>query len=88
MTTSQYKTPTVVADWADSRATHIAVATAIHAIGDNRRSAQAIWEDPTPAEWDHVVMAVENYVSTGVFPASDDGCYAWGEEEVHLAVAE
>lgn len=82
---THYKTPSVAADWAASRETHMAVATALHAIADDKRSAEMIWEDPTPAEWDHVTMAVENYVSAGVFPAEDDGRYAWGQEAVTVA---
>ena len=48
-----YQTPTVAPGWAERRETHPAVAMAIHAIADDRRSAEAIWEDPTKAEWDH-----------------------------------
>lgn len=82
--TTQYAVPAVAANWADSRETHMAVATAIHAIADDKRSAEIIWEDPTPAEWDHVTMAVENYVASGVFSAEDDGRYQWGQECVVL----
>lgn len=60
----------------------MAVATAIHAIADASRSPEQIWSEPTPAEWDHVTMAVENYVQSGAFPASDDGRYPWGCEAV------
>lgn len=76
--TSQYATPRVSADWASSRETHPAVAMAIHAISDSSRSPQAIWEAPTENEYDHIVMAVENYVANGVFEAEDDGRYPWG----------
>ena len=78
--TSQYPTPSVSADWASSRETHPAVAMAIHAISDSSRSPEAIWEAPTSNEWDHVAMAVENYVANGVFTAEDDGRYPWGGE--------
>ena len=56
-----------LSDWADCRNTHMAVALAIHAIADDRRNPQQIWEDPTRAEWDHVTMAVEEYVTQGDF---------------------
>lgn len=82
--TTQYPTPTVPAAWALSRETHPAVAMAIHAIADSKRSPEAIWEAPSPAEWDHVHMAVENYINANIFPAEDDGAYAWGEETVRL----
>ena len=80
----QYATPAVAAQWANSRETHIAVATAIHGISGPGRSPEDIWENPTQAEWDHVCMAVENYVNAGVFAAEDDGRYAWGCEAVVL----
>ena len=85
MTATQYAAPKVAADWADSRETHIAVATAIHAIADDRRTAQAIWEDATPAECDHIKMAMKNYIEAGIFQAEDDGRYQWGCETIHLA---
>ncbi|GEM_PF-1349102 len=80
----QYPVPTIDGAWAASRETHIAVATAIHAISDSSRSADDIWAEPTAAEWDHVCMAVENYVSAGAFAAEDDGRYPWGAEAVVL----
>lgn len=80
----QYPAPKIARAWADSRETHMAVATAIHAIAGGSRTPELIWEDPTPAEWDHVCMAVENYVGTGVFPQEDDGRYPWGCETVVL----
>jgi hypothetical protein len=79
-----YNCPTVDTHWADSRETHMAVATAIHAISDSRRSPEAIWEAPTPAEWDNVTSAVEEYVTHGDFAAEDDGRYPWGQEVVTL----
>ena len=84
MTELQYAAPAVSREWATSRETHIAVATAIHAISGPSRSAEAIWEAPTPAEWDHVCMAVENYINAGLFAAEDDGRYPWGGETVVL----
>ncbi len=56
-----------------------------YAISGPLRSAEAIWEAPTWAEWDTVHVAVENYVGAGVFPAEDDGRYQWGEEAVLLS---
>lgn len=85
MTELQFPLPTVSAEWADVRNTHIAVATAIHAIAGPGRTPEQIWEDPTHAEWDHVAQAVENYVACDKFDAEDDGRYAWGEETIQLA---
>ena len=79
---SQYPTPRVPVEWANSRETHPAVAMAIHAISDSNRSPNAIWEAPTPAECDHVTMAVENYVTNGVVEAESDGTYRWGAERI------
>jgi hypothetical protein len=73
-----YQTPTVDPQWAASRETHMAVATAIHAIADSSRSPEEIWEAPTPAEWSHVRMAVQEYVVHGDF--DDAGDFAWGDE--------
>ena len=41
---TQYAAPLVSPRWADVRETHIAVATAIHAIADSSRSADEIWK--------------------------------------------
>lgn len=78
-----YSTPIVPANWSASRETHPVVAMAIHAIADNSRSADAIWEAPTSAEVDHVRMAVEQYIAAGIFAAEDDG-YQWGMELITL----
>jgi hypothetical protein len=78
-----YRTPTVAAEWANSRETDIAVAVAIHAIADSKRSPEAIWEAPTPAEWDHVAMAVEEYVREGDFEYDASG-YCWGQETIRI----
>lgn len=85
--TRNYRTPTVAASWANSRETDMAVATAIHAIADSSRSADAIWEAPTPAEWDHVQMAVEEYVRNGDF-GYDPAGYCWGQEIVRITASE
>jgi len=67
------------AAWAESHETHIAVATAIHAIADDRRSADEIWEAPTPAEVKRVKKMVADSVKAGTFPREPDGRYYWGE---------
>ncbi|AZB63849.1 hypothetical protein EBL87_08910 [Cereibacter sphaeroides] len=77
-----YTTPAVATSWAETRNTHMAVATAIHAISDETRTPEAIWEAPTAAEWDHVTMAVAEYVANGDFPAEDDDRYPWGDEAI------
>jgi len=81
--TAQYRTPAVATDWASSRQTDMAVAVAIHAIASHDRTPEAVWEAPTSAEWDHVVMAVQNYVDNGVCDAQPDG-YCWGQEVVRF----
>lgn len=80
----QFPIPDVAAEWASSRETHIAVATAIHAIAGPGRTPEQVWESPTPAEWDQVHVAVENYVGAEVFAAEDDGRYPWGMEAIVL----
>lgn len=79
-----YRRPHVDSQWADCRHTHMAVATAIHAISDSKRSPDSIWESPTPAEIDHIKMAVEEYIRHGDFPAERDGRYPWGQESIRL----
>lgn len=82
MTSRNYTRPTVDPEWAACRETSHAVAVAIHAIADSRRTPEAIWEDPTPAESDHISMAVAEYVAHGNFPAEDDGVYHWGQSSI------
>ena len=77
---TQYAAPLVSPRWADVRETHIAVATAIHAIADSSRSADEIWEAPTDTDWKRVAAAVSQYVRRGTFPAEPDGDYPWGQE--------
>ncbi len=79
-----YSTPSVPQNWSNSRETHPAVAIAIHAIAGVNRSAEAIWEAPTSAEWDHVRMAIEQYIAAGVVEAEEDGRYPWGNETVEI----
>ena len=86
--TTQYDTPKIPTGWADSRNTHDAVAMALHAIADSTRSAEAIWDMPTPAECDHVEMAVENYVANRVFSPEPDGRYQWGDEAIIVTSSE
>lgn len=78
-----YKITTVAADWANSRETDMAVATAIHAIADSQRTPEDIWESPTPAEMDHVRMAVAEYVRHGDYPFDASG-YCWGQETIRI----
>ena len=64
----QFKTPisaAVAAAWGASRGTHPVIAMAVHALARAGRSPDAIWEAPTRDEWEHVAMAVENYISAG-----------------------
>jgi hypothetical protein len=78
-----YTHPTVDPQWATARETHPAVAAAIHAIADSKRSPEAIWEAPTLAEFEHVRTAVHEYVSLGAYEFDPAG-YAWGQETVTL----
>lgn len=69
-------------EFGGSRETHPAVAIAIHAIADGNKSPQTIWEVPTPAEYDHVTMAAQEYAVNGDFDAETAGRYPWGMETV------
>lgn len=77
MPNRNYDTPTVSEEWASSRQTDMPVAVAIHAISDGKRSPEEIWDAPMPEEWDHVCMAVDEYVRHGDFTYDPAG-YAWG----------
>lgn len=79
-----YNSPDVAPEWAETRETHLAVATAIHAISSGSRTPETIWEAPTQAERDHITMAVAEYVAHGDFPAEPDGRYPWGQESVSI----
>lgn len=76
-----YLTPTIDPQWADSRNTDLEVAIAIHAIADPDRSANDIWEAPTNAEWDHVIMAITEYVAHG---DTDQREFNWGQESFNI----
>jgi len=78
MANRDYTTPHVPHEWSDSRETHPAVAMAIHAISDKYRSPESIWEAPTPAEWEAVTMAVDEYLTHEDFDRDPKDRYAWG----------
>ena len=67
-----------------SHQTHEAVVAAIFAICDSKRTAEAIWQHPTAAEWDNVCTAVKEYVTHGDFPAEIQGHYPWGQGAVEV----
>ena len=80
----QFETPQVPERWADSRETDPMVAMAIHAIAGPDRPAEDIWDDPTTTELQTVRMACENYLAAGLFEASDDHHYCWGEARIRV----
>ena len=77
-----YPTPKVSAQWADVRNTDMVVAVAIHAIADSNRSPEIIWDAPTSAEFDHVCMAIEEYITSGDYTPED--AYNWGDHRVTI----
>jgi hypothetical protein len=85
-----YRDPKIVPDdgialaQAATLETHPAVLAAINAIASDRRPARAIWESPTGAECDHIVMALEEYIYLGDFEPTADGIYPWGSDEIRL----
>ncbi|WP_457798084.1 hypothetical protein [Methylocystis sp. S23] len=86
MTSRNYQFVDVDVDaaWRDNHQTCPAVASAIFAIADKSRTAEEIWAEPTPAEIDHIKMAIENYISCGDIEPSDDGRYEWGFDAIRL----
>ena len=71
-------------DKAEELETHPGVLAGINAVATERRPAMVIWKAPTGPECDHIVMALEEYIYLGDFPATKDDCYAWGADEVRL----
>jgi hypothetical protein len=84
MSNRNYSKPSVSPEWANCRQTAMIVATAIHAIADSARSADAIWDDPTESECDHVKMAMQEYLTNGDFDANLSGAYSWGVETIRV----
>jgi hypothetical protein len=84
----RYTRPAVPRKWAASHRTHPAVAVAIHAIATRRRSPQAIWKAPTPAEWQRVTVAVAEYVNHGDFPREADGRYPWASQFISVTAVD
>ena len=62
--------------WADSRKTDEAVAVAIHAIATTDRTADSIWDDPTPEEEAAVIATL---VPGETYYWGDCTIPAWGE---------
>lgn len=72
-----------LACWAGIREASEVVALAIHAIADGLRTADEIWDAPTNAEFDHVVMAVRSYTESGLYDYGE-GVFCWGCETIDL----
>lgn len=60
--------------WADSRKTDESVAIAIHAIATTDRTADSIWDNPTPEETAAVIASL--------VPGET---YYWGESTIRAA---
>lgn len=71
-------------DKAEALETHPGVIAGINAVATERRPAMVIWKAPTGPEADHIVMALEEYIYLGDFPATADNIYAWDQDEVRL----
>jgi hypothetical protein len=71
-------------DWADARQTHAVVAAAIHAIACAERDANEIWEAPTTAEMDNVIMCIAEWALHGDIEPEADGRYPWGTEIIQV----
>jgi hypothetical protein len=82
---ANYTIREVPSNWAESRETSAVVAMAIFAIASGNRTPEAIWEEPTGAEWDSVVSIVEQATSNGDFDADGDGEYRWGLETIKIS---
>jgi hypothetical protein len=74
----------VSSEWSTRHHTHMAVASAIHAIADQSRDAEEIWEHPTESERGDVVMLVADYLAHGAFSRTRDNKYAWGPGDIEI----
>ena len=76
-----------LAGWAESHNTDLAVAVAIHAISEptTGRTPDEIWESPKRSEYDHICMAINEYLICGDFDYPVDGYFWWGEAQIHIS---
>ena len=79
-------TPKNLREWAALHKTSEAVSCAIHAIADERRAPDDIWEAPTAAELGHVRRAVEEYVAYRDFPGSLDDEFLWDSSRITVSL--
>lgn len=84
MTNAQFTTPTVPAQWAETRETDWSVAMAIHAISDEERTPEAIWEDPTLEEYNSVCQALQSYAEAGDIDEIIGDVVHWGCEFITI----
>ena len=67
---------------ASSRETDLPVWVAIGLTSGQGRTTEQVWEDPKPAEHDHVCMMLNEWAINGDI---DAGTYNWGCEKIEVA---
>jgi hypothetical protein len=58
--------------WATAHKAQLAVACAIHAIANSKRTAEDIWAAPTHEEWYGIADVVGEYVDNGDFEVTGE----------------
>lgn len=61
--------------WAQSRCIETEVAAAIHEVAGGNRTPELVWEQPTDAEHDNVMMCLNEWAANGDIEAD---VYQWG----------
>ena len=65
--------------WSDFHATDVEVAFAIYAIAGADRTLNEIWEDPTEAENDNILLCLNEWARLGDIEART---YRWGADSI------
>lgn len=81
----RYDARNIDAGEAAGRETDVQVMSAIDAVSAmSGRNITAVWEAPTPAEFDHVAMCLNEWARLGDIAP---GAYQWGEETIAAEAA-
>lgn len=72
--------------WASERDTDEVVAAAIIAVAGQGRSANDVWENPSPSEERRVMEMIERLILAGFFKECDDATYYWGDRSMRIYI--
>lgn len=81
----RYDARNIDAGEAASRETDVQVMSAIDGVSAmSGHNMTVVWENPTPAEFDHVAMCLNEWARLGDI---EPGAYQWGEETITVGAA-